>query len=109
MHNKTKEIKLKNMEHNKTLNQMNGTTMIVLSVNDLRNVVQEMVGDIQISNHAEQVQNHELDKLLSTNEVCSLLHVSRVTLYRWNQTGYLVPHKVGKKNMYKLQDINTLK
>lgn len=95
------------MEQNKTLNQMNGATMIVLSLDDLRNVVQEMVGDVRTCEH-EEPESKDLDRLLTTNEVCSRLSVSRVTLYRWNQTGYLVPHKVGKKNMYKLNDINKL-
>jgi Predicted transcriptional regulator len=44
-------------------------------------------------------------KLLSTDEVCKLLDISRSTLWNWNKRGTLKPKKIGRKNVYYKKEI----
>lgn len=41
-------------------------------------------------------------------EVCDILKVGKMTLYRWAKSGYLVPLKSGKKCLYSKTTIQTL-
>ena len=42
---------------------------------------------------------------LNTRQVCELLNVCEGTLNLWAKRGYLVPVKVGNKNMYARSDV----
>ncbi len=42
---------------------------------------------------------------LTTNQVCQLLKVSRVTLWSWNKKGVLVPVRIGNLLRYRKEDI----
>lgn len=46
-----------------------------------------------------------LDRFLSTEEICELLHVSRVTIFRYVRAGKLKPHKLGRRNLYSLNEV----
>ncbi len=46
---------------------------------------------------------------LTAKEVAERLNVSDNTLWRWRNTGYLVPSKVGNRSYYRLSDIERLK
>jgi len=51
----------------------------------------------------------ETNELLKVNDTLKKLSIkSRVTLYWWAKSGYLVPIKVGKSLRYRLSDINAL-
>ena len=49
----------------------------------------------------------ELD-LIPKSEVCSLLNVKPVTLWRWEKAEYLKPVKIGNKVMYRKSDLKNL-
>lgn len=49
-----------------------------------------------------------LEKLLSPKQVTELLDVDNSTLWRWRQSGYLLPIKVGGKIRYKLSVIEKI-
>ena len=43
----------------------------------------------------------EKDKLLSSEEICKILKISRVTLYRWIKDGKVESIKIGKRHLFK--------
>ena len=45
------------------------------------------------------------DSFLSTEELAELLHVSRVTIFRYVRTGKLKPHKLGRRNLYSVAEV----
>ncbi len=45
------------------------------------------------------------ESYLGTKEVKARLHVCDTTLNQWAKRGYLVPIKVGQRNMYPLSDV----
>ena len=48
------------------------------------------------------------DQLLTIGEVAELLHVSKMTLYRWDQSGVLKKVEIGGKRRYRKSDIDRL-
>ena len=48
------------------------------------------------------------DKLLTIDEASELLSVSKMTLYRWDQTGILKKVEIGGKRRYRKSDIEIL-
>lgn len=52
--------------------------------------------------------SNDNDGLLSADEVAEKFGVTRVTLWRWEKAGYLVPVKIGRKGFYKQSDVRNL-
>lgn len=48
------------------------------------------------------------DQLLTIDEASELLSVSKMTLYRWDQTGILKKVEIGGKRRYRKSDIERL-
>ena len=48
------------------------------------------------------------DQLLTMDEASELLSVSKMTLYRWDQTGILKKVEIGGKRRYRKSDIERL-
>lgn len=49
------------------------------------------------------------EDLLTKQQVMEMLGVSSTTLWLWEQKGYLVPVKIGRKVFYSSDDINELR
>lgn len=45
------------------------------------------------------------DRFLSTEELCELLHISRPTVHRYMKAGKLKAHKLGRRNLYSLMEV----
>jgi cob(I)alamin adenosyltransferase len=54
------------------------------------------------------IKDEKKTKLLSRSEAMQELHVCSRTLNRWASRGYLPSVKVGKKNMYRREDIDNI-
>ena len=46
-----------------------------------------------------------LDRFLSTEEIGELLHVSRVTVFRYMKAGKIQAHKLGRRNLYSVAEV----
>ena len=47
----------------------------------------------------------DLDKILTREEVCKLLKISKTTLFHWNNEKVLVNHKIGRRVYYMKADV----
>ena len=41
-------------------------------------------------------------------DVCDLLQVSKITIYRWIKSGKIISYKVGKSYLFKIEDVHKL-
>ena len=45
------------------------------------------------------------DRLLSTEELCELLHTSRLTVHRYKKAGKIRAYKLGRRNLFSLNEV----
>lgn len=79
--------------------------MYVLSGGDLQEFALALISEAQKSKEAEMKN----EVYLSVDEAAKELKVTRPTLWRWHRVGYLRQIKVGRKCLYRLSDINSLR
>ena len=49
------------------------------------------------------------DAEVTPDEAAEQLHVSKVTLWRWNNSGYLKPVWIGRKTYYRQSELDAIK
>ena len=84
-----------------TIQTSSANQFLMVSVNDLRNILGEMLKDILNTQKAEA----EANDLLTTKEACKLLHVNECTLVALAKRDYLHPIKIGNKKYFRKSDI----
>lgn len=60
---------------------------------------------------AEEVREKSLDRFLTATETAKRLHCTRITLYRWEKEGKLIPQRIGPKGKairYRESEVNQL-
>ncbi len=87
-------------------NQINNPyAQLLEELRNLQNSVDKL--DAKISeNH--QVKPEAGPELLTTDEVCKLLSVCRVTLWNWGKNGILRSVRMGNLKRFRREDINAL-
>lgn len=79
---------------------------VTLSLADLREFVTELVENGTAAAPAPApVEVERSRELMTRDEVCEYLGVTKPTLHRWNKLGYLTCIKVGSKVRYRREDI----
>lgn len=82
-----------------------------LEADDLKRIVTEAVTDAMerytsvTSIPAQAVNDNDL---MTVDEVCNLLHVSKATLNNWHKLKYLSKLKVGRRVLYRRSDVEAL-
>jgi len=80
---------------------------ITLTAKDLFEVIQFTV--LETRKEMEQrIKEVNSIEYMTSKEVQNMLDVSSVSLWRWNDIGYLCHTKVGNKNMYLKSDVTAL-
>ena len=79
-----------------------------ISGKDLKAFAHEILIGAKAIAKAEADAAAKSDELLTIQEVSSLLEVSNMTLYRWDQTGILKKVWIGGKRRYRKSDIERL-
>lgn len=77
---------------------------VVVSLADLRELVNELVENGTATAPAP-VEVERFRELMTRDDVCEYLGVTKPTLHRWNKLGYLTCIKVGSKVRYRREDI----
>ena len=80
----------------------------VVGKDDLKELLSEIIDEriayvIQTWN-----ETNKDDALVSTTKAMEILDVSKTTMWRWKQRGYLVPVRVGGNDRYRLSDVKKL-
>ena len=80
----------------------------VIGRDDLKEILIEIIDeriDLIVDKWFEAKRS---EGLVSTENAMQLLDVSKTTLWRWKQRGYLVPVRIGGIDRYRLRDIKRL-
>lgn len=76
--------------------------VVSIGLDDLRKIVRQEVENAVASHDQKK-------KLLSTEEVCSLFHISKVTLWRWRRDKKIAPcETVGNRYLFRANDVEKL-
>lgn len=84
-----------------------GKVQLVINAADLKELVNQWMDERDAEKEAER-KSVESDQLVSSGEAGIILGVTTATLWRWAKNGYLVPIKVGRKNVYRKSDIDRI-
>ncbi len=83
--------------------------------NNIQIVIKDSQLDYIVDKLWERMQdkNRERDdekrnSKVSKAKACEMLGKNATTLWRWEKEGYLVPVKVGSRNMYRLGDVQDI-
>ena len=79
---------------------------LAVKESDLRLIVEEAVQRVLVARDREKSQPEK--EYLTTEEVMSVLGVSRPTLSRWSASGYLTPAKAGGRCRYAKSEVTAL-
>ena len=83
-----------------------GNVLVAVSISDLRDFANDIVERIAALNpHPLTVEANGGDDLMTVDEVCLYLGVTKPTLHRWNKQGYLTNVHVGRKVRYRREDV----
>ena len=81
--------------------------IVSISVGDLMRANQELIDNTK-RDMEKQLEEANHETYLNVAKVTEMLGVDRSTLWRWAQSQYLVPIKIGGKIRYKMSDINKI-
>lgn len=81
----------------------NTKQFIMISTDDLAALAEIIIENYEEKKRQQMEKSHK--EMMTADEVCSLLHVNRSTLWRWDKDEYLKNVKVGKKLMYKRDEV----
>lgn len=83
-------------------------TIFHLSAKDLLDFANEILAGAKMIAQLELEKAQYCDELLTIEEVCELLKVSKMTLYRWDKLGILKKIEVGGKRRYRKSDVEAV-
>ena len=78
---------------------------VIVSLDDLREFVTELLENGSAAAQAPAVEVERSRDLMTRDEVCRYLGVTKATLHRWNKLNYLKCVHVGSKVRYRREDI----
>ncbi len=82
----------------------NGNVQIVVNAAELKEVFNEWCNEREAEREAAMA-----DEKLSSKEVMDIFDISAATLWRWGQTGYLIPIKIGGRSFFWKKDVDRLR
>ena len=82
-----------------------GNITISISPEELKKFGESLIKETQQRNEEKQEVS---TKLITVNQVCKMLAVSRVTLWDWDKKGITDPVRLGNLKRYRLSDIEEL-
>ena len=83
-------------------------TIFHLSAKDLLDFANEILAGAKMIAQLELEKSQYCDELLTIEEVCELLKVTKMTLYRWDKLGILKKIDVGGKRRYRKSDVEAV-
>lgn len=80
---------------------------ITVSAADLKDFAAQLIAETK-EKLEKEIADNNAEAYLTGENVMDMLGISKTTLWRWKQRGYLVPLRLGGNDRYKKSDIDRL-
>ncbi len=80
---------------------------LTVTAGDLKDFAAQLIAETK-AELEQTISDNKAESYLSSEKVMEKLEISKTTLWRWKQRGYLVPVRVGGNERYKLSDIKKI-
>lgn len=78
---------------------------LTITAGDLKDFATLLIAETR-AELEQSISESKAEAYLTGEKVMEMLEISKATLYRWKQRGYLVPIRIGGNDRYRLSDIN---
>ena len=80
---------------------------ITITAADLKDFAAQLISETK-EQLEQQISDSKAETYLSSEKVMQMMEISKTTLWRWKQRGYLVPVRVGGNERYRMSDIKKI-
>ena len=81
---------------------------IMLQKEDLKEVIAEVLETMVGKNLLKESTPAESTEYYTRDQLCARLHITYTTLWRMEKRGGIHVHKIGRRNLYSKQEVDTL-
>ena len=78
---------------------------ITITAAELKDFATQLIAETN-AELEQSISESKAEAYLTGEKVMEMLEISKATLYRWKQRGYLVPIRIGGNDRYRQSDIN---
>lgn len=79
-------------------------TILQVDRSELRAELKELYAEIRMEVERDAITKAS-ERLITPEQAADTLKISKVTLWRWEKSGYLIPISIGGKKRYRNSDI----
>lgn len=79
--------------------------MVMFNLDDLKEAINQVLDE---RGNAVSKAESQKDEFVTRKELCKLIGVSNVTLWRMEKEGRIIPTKIGKKSVYNKAEVVAL-
>lgn len=80
---------------------------LTITAGDLKDFAALLIAETK-AELEQSISDSKAETYLSSEKVMQMMEISKTTLWRWKQRGYLVPVRVGGNERYRLSDIKKI-
>ena len=80
---------------------------LTITAGDLKDFATLLIAETR-AELEQSISESKAEAYLTGEKVMEMLEISKATLYRWKQRGYLVPIRIGGNDRYRLSDIDRI-
>jgi len=77
---------------------------VAIPMDELLQLIENMIVNA-LERFIPKAPSTENDELLNINEVCELLHVSKVTIHKWKKKKLIKSYRIGRKIYFKRDEV----
>ena len=81
---------------------------VMLQMDELKQVVTEIVEKVCARRKLSERTSNGDGEWLTREEVCDMLHITYTTLWRKENEGVILKHKIGRRNLYSRKEVEAL-
>ena len=83
------------------------TINLTITAGDLKEFATQLIAETK-EQLEQSISDSKAETYLSSEKVMQMMEISKTTLWRWKQRGYLVPVRIGGNDRYRLSDIQKI-
>ena len=80
---------------------------LTIKASDLKDFAALLIAETK-AELEQSISDSKAETYLSSEKVMEMMEISKTTLWRWKQRGYLVPVRIGGNDRYRLSDIQKI-